>query len=53
MVRDFHMPLGFALDELRLDQAFALLAWNTEANPWGAVSRTTAGYIKQEMERTG
>ena len=28
--------------------AYALLAWNTETNPWGSVRRASDGYIAQE-----
>jgi hypothetical protein len=52
MTRDFHMPLDYVLDELPLNQAFALAAWNTEANPWCPVERVSDGYIAQERYRS-
>ena len=54
MLRDFHMgaggpaAVGRVLDELPLAQAYALLAWNTDTNPWGRVRRASDGYIAQE-----
>jgi hypothetical protein len=48
MVRDFHMPLNYVLDELPLNQAFAFLAWNTETAPWASADRTSDGYVAQE-----
>jgi hypothetical protein len=51
MTRDFHMALDYVLDDLPLSQAFALAAWNVEANPWAKVERTSDGYVAQERER--
>jgi hypothetical protein len=50
MMRDFHMNLEAAL-EMPLAQAWALMAWSIEANPWGTCRRTSDGYIAQEAYR--
>jgi hypothetical protein len=49
-MRDFHMTMDTAL-ETPLDQAFALSAWNTEANPWSKVRAVTDRYIAQEAHQ--
>ena len=51
MMRDFHMSRAEAIYELPLQQAFALKAWATEANPWGGVVRSSPGYVAQEADR--
>jgi hypothetical protein len=48
MTRDFHFPLDYVMDSLPLVQAFALMAWNVENQPWGKVDRLSPGYISQE-----
>ncbi len=48
MIRDFHFTREFVLYELPLNQAFALMAWSTEMNPWSPVKRVTEGYIARE-----
>jgi hypothetical protein len=51
MIRDFHLSRPEVLDQLGLDEAFALQAWNTESNPWCAVRRITDGYVAQEAHQ--
>lgn len=51
MMRDFHMTLDQARDELPMTQAFALAAFAQEFNPHGPVERDTDGYIAQEIAR--
>jgi hypothetical protein len=51
MLRDFHLDWSHVMDELPLNQAFALAAWNCENNPWGKVERRSDGYLAQEAWR--
>jgi hypothetical protein len=46
-MRDFHMSREQA-NRLPIIEGFALLAWNTETNPWCAVERIGDGYIADE-----
>lgn len=48
MVRDFNLPLQFVLDELPINQALALAAWNAEASPY--MKRMSDGYLRQDFE---
>ena len=43
-----HMNMEYAMWELPLIQAFALMAWRSEHNPWCEVDRVGNGYIAQE-----
>jgi hypothetical protein len=48
MVFEGHMSMEYAMWEMPLIQAFALMAWRSEHNPWCDVNRVGTGYIAQE-----
>ncbi len=50
MMRDFHMPLSYVMDELPLAQGLALAAWHTEHSPFGKMQRCSPGYLAQEAK---
>ena len=49
MMREFHMPEAYVMDELPLARAFAYRAWAVESQPWAKVERASDGYISQEI----
>lgn len=42
------MPLAFVMDELPINQALALAAYNAEASPF--MKRMSDGYLRQDFE---
>ena len=50
MVFEGHMNIEYAMWELPIIQAFALMAWRSEHNPWCEVNRVGNGYIAQEAK---
>ena len=43
--------MSYVMDTLPMAQGWALIAWQSENNPWAAVERIGPGYIAQEISR--